>query len=137
MLNYEFNEFATNPDLDMYPADIQDELQALNDDLIYPKVNNGVYSCGFAKSQEAYNEAVTELFESLEVLEEKLSKQRYLGGKSFTWLDLRLFMTLVRFDTVYIVSLTFRRGKKEEEEQRNLMWNYSSLYMHFSIHSSP
>lgn len=62
MLNDEFDDFAEKPDFDMYPADVQDDLQRWSDDLVYPKVNNGVYRCGFAKGQEAYDVAVKELF---------------------------------------------------------------------------
>lgn len=125
-LNDEFNEFAEKPDFDMYPADIQDELQDLNDNLVYPKVNNGVYRCGFAKGQEAYDVAVKQLFESMEVLEEKLSKQRYMGGKNFTWLDLRLFMTLVRFDPVYITY--FKANKKRLVDYPNLLGYVRDVY---------
>merc|ERR1712007_186124 len=102
MLNFEFDDLAKNPEINLYPEEIsvREELQKLNDSLVYPKVNNGVYRCGFARTQVAYDHAVSELFESLEILEEKLSTQRYLSGKQFTWLDLRLFMTLVRFDPV-------------------------------------
>lgn len=126
MLNFEFDEYAKNPDLDLYPEDIQKELQELNDSLVYPKVNNGVYRCGFAKSQEAYNTAVGELFESLEVLEKKLSKQRYLGGDRFTWLDLRLFMTLVRFDPVYITY--FKTNEKRLVDYPNLLGFVRDVY---------
>jgi putative glutathione S-transferase len=126
MLNFEFNEFAKNPDVDMYPEDIQKELQELNDSLVYPKVNNGVYRCGFAKTQEAYDAAVEELFESLEILEENLSKQRYLGGDRFTWLDLRLFMTLVRFDPVYITY--FKTNKKRIVDYPNLLGFVRDVY---------
>eukprot|EP00980_Cylindrotheca_fusiformis_P001216 scaffold328_cov130-Cylindrotheca_fusiformis.AAC.30 len=126
MINNEFNEFAKNPDLDLYPEDLQKELQELNDDLVYPKVNNGVYRSGFAKSQEAYNTAVNEVFESLEILEEKLSKARYLGGDRFTWLDLRLFMTLVRFDPVYITY--FKTNKKRVVDYPNLLGFVRDVY---------
>lgn len=102
MLNFEFNDIAKYPEVNLYPAELESELKDLNDSLVYPKVNNGVYRCGFAKSQQAYDQAITELFDAMETLEEKLSKQRFLGGDKFTYLDLRLFMTLVRFDPVYV-----------------------------------
>ena len=77
---------------------------------IYPTVNNGVYRCGFARTQEAYTKAHTELFASLDKLEQHLasatlssSSSSFLTGKAFTWIDLRLYMTLVRFDPVYVV----------------------------------
>ena len=66
-------------------------------------VNNGVYKCGFARTQAAYDTHVKALFSALEVLDDRLSRSRYLTGNGFTWLDLRLFHTLVRFDPVYVV----------------------------------
>ena len=69
---------------------------------IYDTVNNGVYKAGFATTQEAYEEAVVPLFETLDWLEERLSKQRYLVGNVITEADWRLFTTLVRFDPVYV-----------------------------------
>ncbi len=128
MLNAEFNDMAMNPSLDLYPKHLQEELDTLNDTLVYPKVNNGVYRCGFARSQGAYDQAVTELFESLEFLEEKLSKQRFLGGngETFTWLDLRLFMTLVRFDPVYVTY--FKTNKKRLVDFPNLLGFVRDVY---------
>lgn len=125
MLHSEFDEFAKN-DIDLYPSELQDMLQELNDKLIYPKVNNGVYKCGFARSQGAYDLAVTELFEALEELEERLGKTRYLGGNQFTWLDLRLFMTLVRFDPVYITY--FKTNKKRLVDYPNLLGFVRDVY---------
>eukprot|EP00579_Thalassiosira_antarctica_P012318 CAMPEP_0201908026 /NCGR_PEP_ID=MMETSP0903-20130614/228_1 /ASSEMBLY_ACC=CAM_ASM_000552 /TAXON_ID=420261 /ORGANISM="Thalassiosira antarctica, Strain CCMP982" /LENGTH=390 /DNA_ID=CAMNT_0048442263 /DNA_START=40 /DNA_END=1212 /DNA_ORIENTATION=- len=126
MLNKEFNSLSKNPDLDLYPAEFQEEMQELNDKLVYPKVNNGVYRCGFAKSQTAYNQAVTELFESLEFLEERLSKQRYLAGSTITWLDFRLFMTLVRFDPVYVTY--FKTNLKRIADYPNLLGYVREIY---------
>lgn len=126
MLNFEFNDIAKNPEMDLYPTELEDELKELNDSLVYPKVNNGVYRCGFAKSQLAYDEAVAELFDAMEVLEERLSKQRYLGGNQFTWLDLRLFMTLVRFDPVYITY--FKTNKKRIVDYPNLLGFVRDVY---------
>lgn len=99
-----FDEWATGPNkgLDLYPAALRAEIDATND-WIYPGINDGVYKCGFAKSQAAYDEAVTTLFESLDRVEAVLSKQRYLVGNVLTEADIRLFMTLVRFDEVYVV----------------------------------
>jgi len=126
MLNFEFNDIAKFPEVNMYPSELQDELQELNDSMIYPKVNNGVYRCGFAKSQQAYNQAVLALFDSLEELEEKLGEQRYLGGNTFTWLDLRLFMTLVRFDPVYVTY--FKTNKKRIVDYPNLLGFVRDIY---------
>ncbi len=85
---------------DYYPAELRKEIDAVNE-LVYNSVNNGVYRSGFATTQEAYEEAVTELFDALESLELRLSKQRYLTGERITEADWRLFTTLVRFDPVY------------------------------------
>lgn len=70
---------------------------------MYPNINDGVYKSGFAKSQSAYDEAVTNLFDALDRAEEILSRSRYLVGNTLTEADIRLFMTLVRFDEVYVV----------------------------------
>ena len=101
MLNAEFDAFATRPELDLYPEDLRDEIDALNE-RIYDEVNNGVYRAGFATSQEAYEDAVTTLFRALEWLEGILAERRYLTGDRITEADWRLFMTLVRFDPVYV-----------------------------------
>ena len=125
MLNTEFNEFAKN-DIDLYPAEFEEALKELNDKLVYPHVNNGVYRCGFARTQEAYDEAVGQLFDALEKLEEILSKTRYLSGSQFTWLDLRLFNTLVRFDPVYITY--FKTNKKRLVDYPNLLGFVRDVY---------
>jgi putative glutathione S-transferase len=102
MLNSEFNDFAKYPDLDLYPEDMQKYVEEVNS-WIYPTINDGVYRCGFAKSQGAYDTAITELTESFDRLEETLSKQRFIAGDTFTLADIRLFVTLIRFDEVYVV----------------------------------
>jgi glutathionyl-hydroquinone reductase len=105
MLNSEFNEFASNPQLDIYPDDnkeLQDKINEVND-WVYNNLNNGVYRCGFAKSQEAYDKAIADLTEAFDKVEEILKRQRYIAGDLFTEADIRLFVTLVRFDEVYVV----------------------------------
>ena len=102
MLNSEFNAFSKNPDLDLYPLEIRDTINEVND-WVYPSVNNGVYRCGFAKSQVAYDEAIATLTEGFDRVEKILQKQRYIAGNRFTEADVRLFVTLLRFDEVYIV----------------------------------
>jgi len=102
MLNSEFNEFAKSPDMDLDPSDLRKSMESV-DEWIYPSINNGVYRCGFAKSQTAYDKAIGELTESFDRLESVLSKQRYIAGDRFTLSDIRLFVTLVRFDEVYVV----------------------------------
>jgi glutathionyl-hydroquinone reductase len=86
---------------DYYPEPLRAEIDAVNHD-VFEHVNNGVYKAGFARSQEAYDEAVTALFDTLDQLEERLSGQRYLAGDRITEADWRLFTTLARFDPVYV-----------------------------------
>ncbi|CAJ1339859.1 unnamed protein product [Effrenium voratum] len=114
MLNSKFNKWAKNPDLDLFPASLATEADAANA-WVYPSINNGVYRCGFAKSQEAYDIAVKELSEALARAETLLSKQRYVCGDTFTFMDLRLFMTLVRFDAVYVVYFKTNVGTIEHD----------------------
>jgi glutathionyl-hydroquinone reductase len=98
-LNSAFNDVAKNPSLDLYPVHLRKEIDAVNE-WIYANVNNGVYRCGFAQAQAPYDIAFRELFESLSRIEGILSKQRYIAGNVFTLADVRLFMTLIRFDPV-------------------------------------
>jgi len=86
---------------DYYPQDLREEIDGLNA-TIYGRVNNGVYRCGFATTQAAYEEAVLPLFATLDELEARLSRQRYLCGGRITEADWRLFTTLIRFDAVYV-----------------------------------
>ena len=89
---------ATGPDF--YPEGLRDEIDALNES-VYDRINNGVYKAGFATAQAVYEEAVHTLFEEMDMLEDRLSRQRYLAGARLTEADWRLFTTLVRFDAVY------------------------------------
>jgi putative glutathione S-transferase len=99
MFNSAFDGLTGNRD-DYWPADLRDDIEPVNA-RIYDTVNNGVYKSGFATSQDAYDEAVTALFDSLDWLEERLSQNRYLMGDRVTEADWRLFTTLIRFDPVY------------------------------------
>lgn len=100
MFNSAFDSVgATGPDF--YPAPLRDEIDRVNAP-IYDHVNNGVYKSGFATTQKAYAEAVSQLFNTLGGIEEKLACQRYLAGDRITEADWRLFTTLVRFDPVYV-----------------------------------
>ena len=100
MLNSAFvHVFARGPDF--YPEPLRAEIDTVNE-WVYRTVNNGVYRAGFATSQEAYEEAVTALFDSLDAIEDRLGRQRYLTGDRITEADWRLFTTLVRFDAVYV-----------------------------------
>jgi len=100
MLNTEFNQFSQHPAVDYRPQALQAEIDTQND-FMYNRVNNGVYRCGFATSQAAYESAMKDLYEGLDHYEQLLSKQRYVCGETFTEADIRLFVTLVRFDPVY------------------------------------
>jgi glutathionyl-hydroquinone reductase len=102
MLNSEFNEFATNPGLDIFPVHLRTAIEEVNQ-WVYPNINNGVYRCGFAKSQSAYDQAIGDLTAAFDKVNEILSKQRFIAGDRFTEADIRLFVTLVRFDEVYVV----------------------------------
>ena len=99
MLNTAFDGITGN-DLDFWPVELRDDIETLNT-RIYDTVNNGVYKSGFATSQEAYDEAVGPLFDSLDWLEGILSENRYLTGDRLTEADWRLWTTLARFDDVY------------------------------------
>ena len=100
MFGYAFDEFATNPSLDLYPGLHHAEIDSLNA-RVYENVNNGVYRAGFATTQAAYEEAVYPLFDTLDQLDALLADRRYLFGRQPVETDWRLFVTLVRFDAVY------------------------------------
>lgn len=125
MLNSEFNAFSGNPKLDLYPEPLRAKIDDLNS-WIYPNINNGVYQCGFAQSQEAYDEAATGLFAALDKLEGILSKNRYLCGNELTEADVRLFTTLIRFDLVYFVH--FKCSKKMIKDFPNTFGYLRELY---------
>lgn len=99
MFNSAFNAITGNT-LDFYPEALKEKIDDVNE-FVYHNINNGVYKTGFATTQEAYNKNVTELFSALDQIEGNLSKQRYLTGDSITEADWRLWVTLVRFDSVY------------------------------------
>jgi len=103
MFNTAFNEHLPKEkaELHFYPDDLKSEIDALND-WVYDTVNNGVYKCGFATTQEAYEANVKPLFESLDKLEKILSENEYLIGGKLTEADIRLYTTIVRFDPVYV-----------------------------------
>lgn len=117
MLNAEFNEFSTHPDLDLYPEPLQEKLEYWNDK-IYHAINNGVYRCGFAQSQTAYDTACTELFTTLDEIDAVLETNRYLCGDQITLADVRLFTTLFRFDIVY--HGLFKCNKRRIQDYQNL-----------------
>jgi putative glutathione S-transferase len=130
MLNSEFNAFAADPDLDFYPEGLRPEIDSLND-RIYDGVNNGVYRCGFATTQEAYEGAFIELFETLDWLDDLLADRRYLTGDRITEADWRLFVTLVRFDPVYVGH--FKCNQRRIADYPNLSGYLRDLYQHPGI----
>ncbi|WP_182085454.1 glutathione S-transferase family protein [Aureimonas sp. ME7] len=99
MFNSSFDAFG-DASVDFCPAELRSEIDAVNA-LVYDNVNNGVYKCGFATTQGAYEKPFHALFETLDQLEDRLSRQRYLTGSRVTEADWRLFTTLIRFDAVY------------------------------------
>jgi putative glutathione S-transferase len=124
MLNSEFRGIAGD-DVDLYPAPLRAEIDRVNE-LVYANINNGVYRCGFARSQAAYEAAYDGLFEALDELEARLGRQRYLVGRQITEADWRLFPTLVRFDVAYF-SL-FKCNKKRIADYPNLLNYMRELY---------
>lgn len=124
MLNSEFRGIAGS-DTDYYPPELRAEIDEVNDQ-VYTRVNNGVYRCGFARSQEAYDTAYDALFETLDMLEARLGQQRFLVGDSPTEADWRLFPTLVRFDVAYFS--VFRCNKMRIADFPNLSRYLAELY---------
>ena len=119
MLNSAFDGIGATEG-DYYPEPLREEIDEINA-RVYSTVNNGVYKAGFATSQEAYEEAVEPLFESLEWLDGRLSTQRYLLGDRITEADWRLFTTLLRFDPVYVGHFKCNRRRIVDFEN---LWPY-------------
>ncbi|KAM3089781.1 glutathione S-transferase family protein [Phormidesmis sp. 146-35] len=125
MLNAAFNEFAKHPNYDLYPTELQEKIDYWNEKT-YNAVNNGVYRCGFAQTQEAYNTACDELFTTLDEIDTALATTRYLCGDHVTLADIRLFTTLFRFDVVYY-SL-FKCSRRRIQDYPNLGLYLRDLY---------
>lgn len=106
---------------DLYPVELREEIDAFNEE-IFHKVNNGVYKCGFAHSQEAYEKAFTELFLKLDELEEHLSHRRFIHGDYITDSDVRLYTTLARFDAAYYNGFNTNRNLLREMKH---LWDYA------------
>ena len=129
MLNSEFSDFAAN-DYDFYPADLAAEIDEVNE-LVYRRVNNGVYKAGFATRQQPYEVAARRLFETLDELDARLAHGRYLLGSRMTESDWRLFPTVIRFDAVYHGH--FKCNLRRIVDYPNL-WPYlRDLYQHDGV----
>ncbi|MGC1348769.1 MAG: glutathione S-transferase family protein [Xanthobacteraceae bacterium] len=124
MLNSEFAAIGADP-TDFYPKHLRAEIDRINAQ-VYANVNNGVYRCGFARSQAAYDEAYDALFATLDEIEARLGRQRYLVGNQITEADWRLFPTLVRFDVAYF-SL-FKCNRNRIADYPNLLNYARELY---------
>ncbi len=124
IFNSDFNAFAKNS-YDYYPSELKNSIDEINE-FIYHNINNGVYKCGFASTQEAYDTAYDLLFSALDKIDTLLSKQAYLVGEKITEADWRLFTTLIRFDMVYVSH--FKCNKKCLREYPNLSNYVRALY---------
>ncbi|MCE9844536.1 MULTISPECIES: glutathione S-transferase family protein [Vibrio] len=124
MFNTAFNELTGNHD-DYYPEQLKHVIDEWND-FVYPNVNNGVYRCGFATTQEAYEEAFDSLFAALDKIDSHLATHRYLAGNTITEADWRLFTTLIRFDAVYVGH--FKCNKQRIADYENIQGYLKELY---------
>ena len=120
MFNSEFDHLTGN-DADFWPEELRDEIEQVNA-RVYDTLNNGVYRCGFATTQDAYDAAVSTLFDTMDWLEERLSTRRYLLGDRVTEADWRLVPTLFRFDPVY--HLHFKCNRRRVIDYTNI-WAYA------------
>ena len=127
MLNSAFGSFG-DVSVDLYPEHLRTEIDEIND-IVYDTLNNGVYKCGFARTQEAYEAAFAPLFDTLDRLEQRLESQRYLLDSRATEADWRLFTTLVRFDAVYYSH--FKCNLRRIVDYPNL-WGYTR-----DLHQAP
>lgn len=125
MLNGQFNALALLPEVDLYPEALHTQIDLWNDK-IYHTVNNGVYRCGFAQTQFAYNQACDELFSTLDQVDETLKTQRYLCGTQLTLADVRLFTTLIRFDVAYYG--LFKCNRRRIKDYENVYTYLRTIY---------
>ena len=124
IFNTAFNELTGNQD-DYYPENLRSDIDQWNEE-IYHAVNNGVYKSGFAKNQQAYEKAVTELFRVLDKLDNHLEGKDYLVGDQLTEADIRLVVTLLRFDIVYFTH--FKTNVRRIIDYKNLSRYTQNLY---------
>ncbi len=120
-LFFEWREHHRPDAPDLWPADCREEMQDVMD-RVFTEVNNGVYRCGFAGSQESYDDAYERLWTTMDWLEDRLADRRYLMGSSITEADVRLFTTLARFDAVYHSHFKCNRNKLSEMHH---LWGYA------------
>ncbi|HHT12830.1 MAG TPA: glutathione S-transferase family protein [Propionibacterium sp.] len=120
-LYFEWQEFHQDDAPNLWPDDLREEMEEVMQ-RIYTEVNNGVYRCGFAGSQESYDAAYDRLWTAMDWLEERLADRRYLMGDKITEADVRLFTTLVRFDAVYHGHFKCNRNKLTEMPN---LWGYA------------
>lgn len=146
IFNSAFNDLITpeQAKIDLYPKELQSQIEEQNK-WVYDTINNGVYKCGFAGTQQAYNNHIGPLFESLDKMEAILGKSKYCVGDQLTEADVRLFTTIIRFDTVYYTHFktninTIRHGYPHIHKwMRELYWKNpafkdTSLVEHFKKH---
>ncbi len=126
ILNSQFNQFATHSDLDLNPERLLSQIDHWNEK-IYETVNNGVYRCGFAQTQLAYESACQQLFATLDEIEAHLSNNHYLCGEDLTLADVRLFTTLIRFDIAYYG--LFKCSLKRIADYENLSRYVKDIYL--------
>lgn len=138
MFDESFGNLAEHPERCLFPPELQAQAEEWNE-LIYNTVNNGVYKCGFALTQAAYENAHKELFASLDKLEAHFAERnndgessdgsnKFLMGDQLTWLDIRLYMTLVRFDPVYVVYFKCSQKKIGDGDYPNLLKYMRTCY---------
>lgn len=130
MMNSAFDDLPGVRSVDYYPEQHREEIDHLNE-RIYRTINNGVYRCGFAQTQQAYEQAYDALFEMLDELDARLATQRYLCGALPTEADWRLFATLIRFDPAYYSQFRCNRNRISDFEN---LWPYTrDLYQHEGV----
>lgn len=120
-LSTQWTEYHRDGAPDLYPQRLRDEIDEVNE-VVFTDVNNGVYRCGFAGSQQAYDRAYRRLFDRLDWLSDRLAGRRYLVGETITEADVRLFTTLVRFDPVYHGHFKCNRSRLTEIP---VLWAYA------------
>ena len=132
IMNSSFNKITKNFD-DYYPSKLRTEIDKINK-ITYENINNGVYKSGFSKTQSAYEDAVTKLFSSLEMVDNILEGKEYLVGNQLTEADIRLIPTLLRFDSVYHVH--FKCNLKKISEFKNISNYVKKLFNIPAINST-